>query len=665
MNYKLLFVIFFIALISASPDLYSQCLNGTYTIGGTNPDYTSIALAVNDLNNQGICGPVIFNIRPGNYRNTSTLNQISGSSPNNTLTFRAENGDSSSVIIEQQSLNHDFIFKLRGTKYVSFENLSFDKEATDHFCFAFVLENGASDIHFSNCSIEGEPDVYALIFITEARAITIENCYFEGSVRGIGIQNTFNSPLVHNVRIQQNDFYNSYIGILVTGADSIFIRNNQIRNTRQESINCDKTNFVQVEANFLSSRSIFANIGRLAPEQINLFANNFCYGNSRIRNLFLLNAAPFNIVYNTFYCTNTNPQFANLDLINCDSIEILNNIFIQKNQSGFISFNDSISNKNYVIDYNGYERPDGYAVRVGSNTYQSLANFSSATGFDTHSFVDTFYTIPPQSNLHLVFTDSSNVDIWDRGTPLSYVTTDADGESRHPVHPDVGADEIEFAIPSYDLAVAAIELPDTVCPGSHDMYISIENLSDTIIDRYQVFISQDGQLIDSIDVDVSRHIDSITLAPFSITPKVIKRKIFIQPQSTSHLEAWVKMETIGWTRFPPMTPLDLCYILGLHLLILRFPGKSSFAQRVIPFPSLLCLDSPIMSGQQERTPPRFPSLNQGCISLQSVMNRVVDVHLHFSPRLRMWRIFSGSIMGIIEHYGMVGDKRWKAIKISY
>ena len=43
------------------------CLSGTYTIGGTSPDYSSFSSAISSLVTNGVCGPVVFNVRNGTY----------------------------------------------------------------------------------------------------------------------------------------------------------------------------------------------------------------------------------------------------------------------------------------------------------------------------------------------------------------------------------------------------------------------------------------------------------------------------------------------------------------------------------------------------------------------------------------------------------------------
>ncbi len=80
-------------------------LSGPYTIGGAGPSYSTIQAAVTDLQAVGVSGAVVFNIRAGTYNEKILLGgNITGSSAINTITFKAENGDSSSVIISDTSM---------------------------------------------------------------------------------------------------------------------------------------------------------------------------------------------------------------------------------------------------------------------------------------------------------------------------------------------------------------------------------------------------------------------------------------------------------------------------------------------------------------------------------------------------------------------------------
>ena len=90
------FLLFF--LVFQVSDLSAQ-LNGSYTIGGSSPSFADFPAAAMALSAQGISGNVTFNVRPGTYTERFTIHQIPGSNTSRTVTFQAENGDSSSVLL--------------------------------------------------------------------------------------------------------------------------------------------------------------------------------------------------------------------------------------------------------------------------------------------------------------------------------------------------------------------------------------------------------------------------------------------------------------------------------------------------------------------------------------------------------------------------------------
>ncbi|MBP9187681.1 MAG: right-handed parallel beta-helix repeat-containing protein, partial [Bacteroidia bacterium] len=63
----------------------STSLSGSYTIGGTTPDFTNFTDAVAALDVAGVSGAVVFNVRPGIYNEQILLNVISGASITNTV----------------------------------------------------------------------------------------------------------------------------------------------------------------------------------------------------------------------------------------------------------------------------------------------------------------------------------------------------------------------------------------------------------------------------------------------------------------------------------------------------------------------------------------------------------------------------------------------------
>ncbi|MEM6646875.1 MAG: hypothetical protein AAF730_11540, partial [Bacteroidota bacterium] len=107
------------------PSAWAQ-LAGTYTIGGTSPDYATFAAAAADLNTNGVSGAVIFDVRTGTYTEQLTLGAVTGTSATNTITFQSESGTASDVTLQftPTSSSDNWTVQLIDTDHVIIQNLT-------------------------------------------------------------------------------------------------------------------------------------------------------------------------------------------------------------------------------------------------------------------------------------------------------------------------------------------------------------------------------------------------------------------------------------------------------------------------------------------------------------------------------------------------------------
>ncbi len=188
-------------------------LNGIYTVGGTTPDYNTVSDAVNDLNASGICGPVTFNIRDGNYAGQARLNKIDGMAAANRIVFQSESGNKNAVVLNfaPAAAAENYVFSLNNASFVTIRNLTLRNTGAD---FGRVLE------------------------MTEGASLdSVLNCVIEGPVRTVASSNTsllFADPLTgsNNVFIG-NDFNNGSYGLYYSGTGTtnltdggVFLNNN-------------------------------------------------------------------------------------------------------------------------------------------------------------------------------------------------------------------------------------------------------------------------------------------------------------------------------------------------------------------------------------------------------------------------------------------------------
>ena len=167
-----------VMLVTALPAL-AQPLNGTYTIYGSSPDYSTLAAAATDLNNKGVSGPVIFKVRQGTWSNSTTakaqINAVAGASATNTITFEAESGVASNTIINNtrnsSSTSYNYVFYFNNAKYIRVRNLTLRRGTSASYQVMLRFAGSAQNNIVENCVLDGlgttsSSNARALIYCT-------------------------------------------------------------------------------------------------------------------------------------------------------------------------------------------------------------------------------------------------------------------------------------------------------------------------------------------------------------------------------------------------------------------------------------------------------------------------------------------------------------------
>ena len=157
-------------------------LCGTYTIGGSNPNFQTITRAVEFLHSAGIGCPVVMKIRDGVYDEQFELKAVRGSSFVNTITFESESNDTSKVLITsgQNVTSYRYTVNVNGSSHVRFRKLSFSKRGDGGY-HAIHISQTAKNITIDSCKFKYTGYHVSNINITEnADSINITNNTFEG-----------------------------------------------------------------------------------------------------------------------------------------------------------------------------------------------------------------------------------------------------------------------------------------------------------------------------------------------------------------------------------------------------------------------------------------------------------------------------------------------------
>ncbi len=238
---KILSIVSFIAflLICSLNQSNAQALNGSYTVGGTSPDFTTLQDAAHALFINGMSGPVNINIRPGTYSRDNPPkpvliidSSIAGLSEVNRLTFQPDGtsgGTVENVILQIDcnnstgSTDKEVIYNFRD--YVTFKNLTlFDADSMDTPA-GYLLRIGTG-LNSGNPSIEG--------LIVEGCRLIGQTPYMVGN-QLLGTVNGIDGSNITDAEVSNNEMIHLRNGISLNASSAVG-ENVDITDNRMENI---------------------------------------------------------------------------------------------------------------------------------------------------------------------------------------------------------------------------------------------------------------------------------------------------------------------------------------------------------------------------------------------------------------------------------------------
>ncbi|MCX6232590.1 MAG: right-handed parallel beta-helix repeat-containing protein [Bacteroidetes bacterium] len=521
-------------------NMYTGLAGGTYTVGDVTSDFLDVTAAVNFISSNGICGPVVFNIKPGTYTGRYTIPSILGSSAVNTVTFKSLNNDSTSVILTATATGtaDNWIIKLSGAKYITLKNLKFTPLSTTYA--NAILVNNTSKFN----TIVGN------YLVSTAVASG-----FDVSLIRIDDNNSSDNVITGNHTVGGGS------GILIRGSsttariDRILISKNIIEGYAQWGIRSEYANSPVIDSNVMTSNvsliekhgvSLSYNYDTIVVSRNTIYLTNYTnlrgidMGNctstattkSLLKNNFItLNGATgstntygIRLYPLTTYCRvlNNSINVVGTNLTDTrginpagtsTNIEVINNNVVCNYYPSFY--------ENTVVtyaDYNNYYSTTSiYAYNNGTSnlTYASQALLNAATLKDTNTL-----SMDPQFTS---FTDlhTNNISLYAMGKPLAQVTNDIDNQPRAAI-PCIGADE--FTVLPNDAKLRAVytlgSLPKTA--GSpHNVKAIVKNVGSTVLTNVVATLNISGSNSFTNTKTIASMIigrqDTITFDPFTPT----------------------------------------------------------------------------------------------------------------------------------------------------
>ncbi|MDB9725539.1 GEVED domain-containing protein [Salibacteraceae bacterium] len=441
---------------------YKTSLSGTYTVGGSSPDYATPALALTALMANGVCGPVTFNVRSGTYTGQLDFSSaIPGASSTNSVRFRADPANTSAATIRNGS-GYTIGFG-GGASFISFDSLSISTTSSTR---VISLYGNNDSISFDGNKITGynttsNSDLYAAVYDANGNNTTnlefINNEVNYGSY-GIRLYGSGSSVAQNQdgFMIKNNKFTNlGYYGIYLYYVKNGTFEGNEVSNISTISQGYGIYGFYNNGVNLVGNKII--TYGSSWSRNIYWYR---CYGTSTKRtlvanNMFIRPQAGSNSSYYDYFYY-------------CNYIDVVHNSWDGKCNYNSTSYGlirwyygTAAQFSNNSLDNNG---GTGYTMRVYGTITEKNNNYYSSnttrrryptTGGTGNISVDPGYT--STTDLHI-----STPALDKKGTALTIVTTDFDGDTRSTTTPDIGADEELFA--NVDASPIEVVVPAS-CPG--------------------------------------------------------------------------------------------------------------------------------------------------------------------------------------------------------
>lgn len=181
----------------------------------------------------------------------------------------------------------------------------------------------------------------------------------------------------------------------------------------------------------------------VAGDNNNLIANNMIYNQWSCG--LSVDSYTSMVCYNSVYMNSSESYSRAFGFDDSHHTYVLNNIFCNMGHGdSHRAYELGTGFSDYVSDYNNLYAPNG-AVGYYREPYITLSDFQAATGIDSHSIsADPFFVSVSNPDLHISNYLLSPVD--SAGVPITDITTDFDGDIRHPRTPDIGADEFTYRL---------------------------------------------------------------------------------------------------------------------------------------------------------------------------------------------------------------------------
>ncbi|PKN72283.1 MAG: hypothetical protein CVU50_07785 [Candidatus Cloacimonetes bacterium HGW-Cloacimonetes-3] len=237
-------------------------LSGNFTVGGSNPDYTTLTEAITAANTEGLSGNVQFSLRPGTYNGAYVLQNTANTF---NLTITSGTYSPSEVILTNPGSNatDNYIFKIDARTNVSLLGLTFLGSGT--YSRALWIEGDSNYLNFSNNIFQGVQGTVnsnneAIVFHSsgsetgDADNVTISTNQFYNGGYHVYINSGSYNDNYNNWLISGNTHSGGYTGLYILRASDLTITGETYTGLTNKAIELSSTTGdIEVSRNLVSN----------------------------------------------------------------------------------------------------------------------------------------------------------------------------------------------------------------------------------------------------------------------------------------------------------------------------------------------------------------------------------------------------------------------------
>lgn len=515
---KHLFAVSLLLLIGNT--IKAQLAAGTYTVCPSGCDYTTLAVVLQELSDNGVSGHVIIQLASGtysedgqNYNGTGMdFWQIGGDaialykgSATQTVTIESMAGNADSVILTSTSGGYVIQFNdyMAGADFYIFKNLTFQSSQSgnvlrfddacnyDKFINCKIIGGASTGVlinfnstgapisntynRFTGCTIQSSNTANYLISSTGNRNdhyLTFENNTFING-RGIYLASAIATPNRGLTIINNNFSGHSLNAITSYFGDSVCIKSNIIDGPGITIQN--NPNYFYIDSNVIINGSVILNN---CDSSFNIINNTITNGNIQVQNcdgsvnkyglivnnmVYGGNLASIHLTQSAYHKIYNNSLWATPSPLSQAALTIASN---SKNISMLNNiFKSSGSSKEVIrVDNTStVDTSDYNAFYQGASpstlAYWGTTYYSSLAALSAATGQDqnSVYLDPQFISTSDLHISTDNVAFDALGTSVPGVVEDIEGDIRSVITPDIGADEFELTVVDIDASLLSID----------------------------------------------------------------------------------------------------------------------------------------------------------------------------------------------------------------